>query len=57
MENYLLTIKIPMNATDSIDARLQIIKMMELMPELILVEKEVKLQKVFINKPPEGVKL
>lgn len=51
---YLLMIKIPIEAIDNLDARLQV---REILKKKDLDKEQVKLQRLYDNKPPEGVKL
>jgi len=56
-KSFMLTIRLPFEAMDTIEAR-QIAK--EMMTDLQLSEEEkkvVKLQQVFPNKAPEGIEL
>jgi len=53
-KNYVLTVRIPISCIDDCDARL---KAKEMVSEMNVGDSKVKLQEVFENKEPRGVKL
>jgi len=62
MKNYVLTIKIPINAMDDMDIRTKISPLISawevIEKDIIVLEKEdniIKLQEIFDNKAPRGV--
>jgi len=56
MRKYLLTIKIPIDSFDSITARTEVAKILD-NSGLKEVEKSLKLQEIFDDKPPVGMKI
>ena len=57
MKDYRLTIQIPLKGYDNLDARMQMHKILEKISDIEGVDKTIKLQEIFPDKAPEGVKI
>jgi len=59
-KNYVLTVKIPISGIDDFEARVKAKELVSSINSLVLVgepEPKVKLQEIFGNKEPRGIKL
>jgi len=56
MSKYLLTIKIPIESFDSLTVRSEVNKILDI-SGLKEIEKSLKLQEIFDDKPPVGMKI